>query len=143
MTPPTSVPAQPAANPHQSPHKCPHGLRRLAYAWRYSWRGIGHALRHESAFRQEMAVAVVLVPGAFWLGRDWVEVALLVGSVVLVLVTELLNSAVEAVVDRVGLDYHELSGRAKDLGSAAVLLTLLLAGGVWLAALWQCLSPLL
>ncbi len=77
-----------------------------------------------------------MLPAAFWLGRDWVQVAVLLGSVVLVLVAELLNTAVEAVVDRIGDEWHVLSGQAKDLGSAAVLLTLLFCGGVWGAALW-------
>lgn len=90
-----------------------------------------------SAFRQEMAVAAVLLPAAWWLGRNWVEVALLSGSVLLVLVVELLNSAVEATVDRISFDLHDLSKRAKDYGSAAVLLALLLTAGIWCAALYQ------
>ena len=86
---------------------------------------------------QEAMLAVVMLPAAFWLGRSWVEVALLAGSVLLVLIVELLNSAIEATVDRISFDLHELSKRAKDFGSAAVLLALLLAGGVWTAALFQ------
>lgn len=106
------------------------------------WHAAGHSLDglqagwHEPAFRQEVLLAAVLVPAAFWLGRDWVQIALLVGSVMLLMVVELLNTAVESVVDRVGPEWHALSKRAKDLGSAAVLLSLLFAGGVWGAALW-------
>ena len=84
---------------------------------------------------------VVLAPLAFWLGRDWVEVALLLGTLLLVLIVELLNSAVEAAIDRVSLERHELSKRAKDLASAAVFIALMLCGGVWLAALWQRFLP--
>ena len=81
-----------------------------------------------------------MVPAAFWVGRGWVEVALLAGSVVLVLIVELLNSAMEAAVDRISLELHELSKKAKDFGSAAVLLSLVLCGGIWAAALWQRLA---
>jgi diacylglycerol kinase (ATP) len=120
-----------------NPHKGRTGLDRVVHAFGYSLQGLQAALRHESAFRQEAALAVVLLPAAFWLGRTWVEVALLAGSVVLVMVVELLNSAVEAVVDRVSLDLHPLSKRAKDVGSAAVLLTLLMCGAIWAAALFH------
>ena len=82
-------------------------------------------------------LAVILLPSAFWLGRSWVEVALLAGSVLLVLIVELLNSSIEAAIDRISFEMHDLSRRAKDLASAAVLLSLLLCGGIWLAALWQ------
>jgi diacylglycerol kinase (ATP) len=119
------------------PHKGRTGLDRIVHAAGYSLQGLAAALRHESAFRQEAALAVVMLPAAFWLGRTWVEVALLAGCVVLVLIVELMNSAVEAVVDRVSLDLHELSKRAKDIGSAAVMLALLLCAGVWATALWQ------
>jgi len=129
----------PPVNPHHphNPHKGRTGIDRVLRAFGYSLQGMVAALRGESAFRQEMALAVVMLPAAFWLGRGWVEVALLAGSVLLVLIVELLNSAVEAVVDRVSLDLHELSKMAKDYGSAAVLLVLLLCGGIWAAALWQ------
>lgn len=120
-----------------NPHKGRTGLDRIVRAASYSADGIGAALRSESAFRQEAALAVVMIPAAFWLGRGWVEVALLAGSVVLVLIVELLNSAMEAAVDRISLELHDLSKRAKDFGSAAVLLSLLLCGGIWAAALWQ------
>ena len=120
-----------------NPHKGRTGLDRIVRAAGYSLQGLSAALRHESAFRQEAALAVVMLPAAFWVGRSWVEVTLLAGSVVLVLIVELMNSAVEAVVDRVSLELHELSKRAKDIGSAAVLLALLLCAGIWAAAVWQ------
>ena len=103
----------------------------------YSETGIGAAVRHESAFRQELLLAVVMLPAALWLGRSWVEGVLLAGTVLLVLIVELLNSGIEAVVDRVSYEHHELSKRAKDYGSAAVLLSLLLCGGTWGTLLWQ------
>ena len=107
------------------------GLARILAAAGYSRRGLGAALRHEAAFRQEAAVALVLVPLGLWLGENGVERALLVGSWLLVLVVELLNSAIEAVVDRIGSEHHELAGRAKDMGSAAVLLAISNAAVVW------------
>lgn len=120
-----------------NPHKGRTGLDRIVRAAGYSWQGLRTALASESAFRQEVAAAVVLLPIAFWLGRGWVEVALLAGSVLLVMIVELLNSAVEAAIDRVSFEHHELSKRAKDFGSAAVALALLLCGGIWIAALWS------
>lgn len=120
-----------------NPHKTRTGLDRVVRAAGYSWDGLQSAYRRESAFRQECWLAVVLVPIAFWVGNGWVEVALLAGSAVLVLVAELLNSAVEATVDRVSFELHDLAKQAKDYGSAAVLLTLLLCGSIWAAALWQ------
>ncbi|KAB0582073.1 diacylglycerol kinase [Ideonella dechloratans] len=120
-----------------SPFQRRTGLSRILHAFGYSLAGLASALRSESAFRQETALAVVLLPAAFWLGRGWVEIGLLAGSVILVLVVELLNTAVESAIDRIGPERHELSARAKDLGSAAVLLSLLLAGGLWTGALWQ------
>ncbi len=124
-------------HPEHNPHKGRTGLDRILHATGYSLAGLRAAYRGESAFRQEVALGAVLLPAAFWLGRGWVEVGLLVGSVVLVLVVELLNSAVEAAIDRVSLDLHPLSKRAKDLGSAAVMLSLLFAAGLWLAARWS------
>ena len=115
----------------QAPKKGATGLRRLLNATRYSLEGFAAAARHEAAFRQELLLAVILLPLGLWLGANGVERALLVGSVLLVLVVELLNSAVEAVVDRVSAEHHELAKRAKDLGSAAVMLSLLLAAVVW------------
>jgi diacylglycerol kinase (ATP) len=120
-----------------NPHKMRTGVDRVWHALGYSMQGLSAALRFESAFRQEAAVALVMLPVAFWLGRNWVEVALLSGSVLLVMIVELLNSAIEAVVDRISLDLHELAKRAKDYGSAAVLLALLWCGGVWGAVMWQ------
>jgi diacylglycerol kinase (ATP) len=90
----------------------------------------------EPAFRQEAILAIPLVPLAFVIGANWMETAMLIAVVVFVMVTELLNTAVEAAIDRIGPEWHAISKRAKDLGSAAVLLSLLLCGGVWLAALW-------
>jgi diacylglycerol kinase (ATP) len=118
-----------------NPHKGRTGLGRLVRAAGYSAEGVAAAYRHESAFRQEAWLAALLLPLAFLVGRSWIEVTLLVGTVVLVLIVELLNSSLEAVVDRISLERHELSKRAKDYGSAAVLLSLLLCGGVWVAAL--------
>lgn len=117
-----------------NPQKTRRGLHRLWHASRYSWLGL-RAGWHETAFRQEAICAVVLVPLAFWVGRSWVEVALLAGSVVLLLIVELLNTAVETAIDRISPEWHALSGRAKDLGSAAVLLSLLLCAAIWLAAI--------
>jgi diacylglycerol kinase (ATP) len=111
------------------------GLRRVWNAMFYSMAGIRAGLRHEAAFRQECLLAVILIPLAFWFAHTPVERSLLVGTVVLVLIVELLNSAVEAVVDRVGTGQHELSGRAKDLGSAAVMLSLGLLIYVWVEIL--------
>lgn len=119
------------------PHKGRTGLDRILHAAVYSWDGLKAAYSGESAFRQEMGLIVIAAPLAFWLGRDWVQIALLLGSLLLVLIVELLNSAIEAAIDRVSFDTHALSKRAKDMASAAVLLALLLAGGVWAAALWQ------
>jgi len=120
-----------------NPHKGRTGLSRIVHATGYSAQGIGAAVRHESAFRQELLLAVVMLPAALWLGRSWVEGVLLAGTVLLVLIVELLNSGIEAVVDRVSYEHHELSKRAKDYGSAAVLLSLLLCGGTWGTLLWQ------
>jgi len=120
-----------------NPHKMRTGIDRVLHAFGYSMHGLSAAIRFESAFRQEAALAVVLLPAAFWLGRNWIEVALLAGSVLLVMIVELLNSAIEAVVDRVSLDLHELAKRAKDYGSAAVLMSLLWCGGVWGTVAWQ------
>ncbi len=120
-----------------NPHKMRTGMDRLLHAFGYSVQGLIAAIRFESAFRQEAALAVVMLPAAFWLGRDWIEVALLAGTVLLVLIVELLNSAIEAVVDRVSLDLHELAKRAKDYGSAAVLIALLCCGSIWATVAYQ------
>ena len=120
-----------------NPHKGRTGLDRVMRATGYSIAGLMAAYRGESAFRQEFWLAAVLLPLAFWIGRGWIEITLLIGSVMLVLIVELLNSGIEAAIDRVSFEIHDLSKRAKDLASAAVLLSLLLCTGIWLAALWQ------
>jgi len=117
------------------PHKGATGLRRILNATRYSLEGVAGAARHETAFRQELLLAAVLVPLGLWLGADGVERALLAGSVLMVLVVELLNSAVEAVVDRASPEHHELAKRAKDYGSAAVMVALAVTGLVWVLLL--------
>jgi diacylglycerol kinase (ATP) len=118
-------------------HKGRTGLDRLIRAFGYSVAGLRQAYRGESAFRQETFAALVLVPAAFWVGRTWLEIAMLAGSVMMVLIVELLNSSIEAVVDRVSYDLHELSKRAKDLGSAAVFLALWTCVAIWITALYQ------
>lgn len=112
------------------------GLSRLWHATTFSLAGL-RAGWAETAFRQEAVATAVLLPTAFWLGRSWVETALLAGSLLIVMITELLNTAVEAAVDRIGPEWHQLSKRAKDMGSAAVLLSLLLCSGVWIGALYD------
>lgn len=129
----TPLPTEPAV---VNPQKSRRGLNRLWHAAGYSLNGL-RAGWGEPAFRMEALLAVVLVPLAFWLGRDWAEVALLAGSVVLLMIVELLNTAVEAAIDRIGPEWHDLSKRAKDMGSAAVFLASLLSACIWLAALWQ------
>ena len=119
-----------------NPQKSRTGLDRLWHATGYSLEGL-QAGWGEAAFRQEAIASLVLVPGAFWLGRTWVEIALLAGTVVLIMVVELLNTGIETAIDRIGPEWHDLSKRAKDMGSAAVLLTVLLAAGIWSAALFQ------
>ncbi|MDA8110676.1 MAG: diacylglycerol kinase [Betaproteobacteria bacterium] len=119
----------------ESPYKGKTGLARLLAATRYSLAGLAAAVRHEDAFRQELVLAVLLAPLGLWLGRDGVQRSLLVGSLLLVLIVELINSAIEAAVDRVSLEDHRLAKRAKDLGSAAVMLSLSTAGAVWLLVL--------
>ena len=111
------------------------GRVRMRHAFGYSLAGL-RAGWAETAFRQEALAALVMIPTAFWLGQSWVEVALLAGTVLLVMVVELLNTGIEAAIDRIGPEWHELSKRAKDMGSAAVLLSLLLCVGTWLAAVW-------
>jgi diacylglycerol kinase (ATP) len=119
----------------ESPHKGNTGWTRMVNATRYSIAGIAAALRHEDAFRVELCLAVILIPAGLLLGRTGAEKALLIASVLLVLIVELVNSAIEAVVDRVSLESHELAKRAKDMGSAAVMLSLLNAGTIWLLIL--------
>jgi diacylglycerol kinase (ATP) len=117
------------------------GFRRIVNATFYSVAGLRAAWRNEAAFRQECVGVVVLIPIAVWLGQDAVQRALLLSSCVLVLIVELLNTAIEFVVDRVGTDHHELSGRAKDLGSAAVFASIALAMLVWGLIAWERFAP--
>ena len=119
----------------ESPYKSLGGVRRIFNAFRYSVLGFKAALRCEAAFRQELALAVVMIPAAFFVGRSLIEIVMLIAVVVAVLVVELMNSAVEALADAISLDTHPLLGRAKDIGSAAVMLSLVFAGGVWAAVL--------
>jgi len=129
MTQQAPTPVAPA-----NAQKSRRGLSRIVHAAGYSLAGL-RAGWQETAFRQEALAALVLVPAAFWLGRSWVETALLAASVLLVLIVELLNTGIEAAIDRIGPEWHALSKRAKDMGSAAVLLSLLLCGGTWALAL--------
>ena len=113
----------------------PRGATRMWRAWGASIRGLRGAFREEAAFRQELALAVVVIPLAMWLGHTGVERALLIAPMLLTLVVELINSAIEATVDRIGFERHVLAGLAKDIGSAAVLMSLFLLGTVWLLVL--------
>ena len=112
------------------------GLKRIINAAAYSWHGLKATFIHEAAFRQELLLCCILLPLALFMTNDGVERALLIGSLLLVLIVELLNSAVEAVVDRFGGEIHELAGRAKDIGSAAVLLSLINVLVIWGLVLW-------
>jgi diacylglycerol kinase (ATP) len=120
-----------------NPFKGRTGLDRVMRATGYSWAGLKTAYLGESAFRQEAWFAAVLLPAAFWVGRSWAETALLAGSVTLVLIVELLNSGIEAAIDRVSFELHDLSKRAKDLASAAVFLSLMLCAAIWVGAIWN------
>ncbi|WP_075186779.1 diacylglycerol kinase [Teredinibacter haidensis] len=108
------------------------GFTRVVKAGMYSYKGLIAAFRNEAAFRQELAIAVILIPLAFWLEVTKLERIVLIAMVIMVLIVELLNSGIESVVDRVGYEHHELAGRAKDMGSAAVLLSLGLLLFVWI-----------
>ena len=125
------------SKPHiESPFKGKTGLRRLFNAFGYSADGFKAAYKHEDDFRQEVLLSVILTPLAFYLGNNAIEIALMVASVLLVLIVELLNSAIEAVVDRVSIERHELAKRAKDIGSAAVFIALLVVVVVWCLVLF-------
>lgn len=113
------------------------GLRRIINATGYSWLGLKAAYKHESAFRQELWSAVILIPLAIYLGDTLADQAALIVSVLFVIVVELLNSCIEAVVDRIGDEPHTLSGRAKDMGSAAVFIAIVIAVIAWLAVLFE------
>lgn len=125
----------------QSPFKSSAGLTRVQRAFGYSMRGLAAALRDEHAFRQEAVLALILIPAALLLGIDALGKALMIASVLLVLIIELLNSAIEAVVDRVSLERHPLAARAKDLGSAAVFVGLVNVVVVWGLILWRDYVP--
>ncbi|WOP14356.1 diacylglycerol kinase [Ottowia sp. SB7-C50] len=137
MNPPSPAPPPPApaGTAPVNPQKARTGLSRVWHATGYSVAGL-KAAWHETAFRQEAIAAAVLLPASFWLGRHWVETALLAGSVLGVMIVELLNTGIETAIDRIGPEWHDLSKRAKDMGSAAVLLSLVLAGGIWITALY-------
>lgn len=115
----------------ESPYKGKTGIKRLVNAFSYSCAGLREAFRHEDAFRQEVVLAIVLVPLAFWLESQWLGRVLMISCVFLVLIVELINSAIEATVDRISLDDHRLAKRAKDIGSASVLIGLLNLITVW------------
>ena len=117
-----------------NPQKNRRGLTRVWHATGYSLAGL-RAGWNETAFRQEALASFVLIPAAFWLGQSWTETVLLAGTVMLVLIVELLNTGIEAAIDRIGPEWHALSKRAKDMGSAAVLLSLLVCAGTWALAL--------
>ena len=113
------------------------GIRRIFRAFGFTLQGFGHAWKHEAAFRQEVVLTVILIPAAIWLGQTILERALLIGVCFIVLIVEFLNSAIEATVDRFGSEHHELAGRAKDMGSAAVFVSLALVAFVWAAVAWE------
>jgi diacylglycerol kinase (ATP) len=120
---------------HENLQKQRRGLNRVIHAFGYSIQGLQAAM-HEPAFRQEAYLAFILIPLSFFLGQNWVEISLLSGSVIFVLTVELLNTGLESAIDRVGPQWHDLSKRCKDLGSAAVLLSIVLCMGIWLSALF-------
>ena len=137
-----SAPPRPGVDSHSptvepvNPQKNRKGLSRVWHALGYSMAGL-RAGWSETAFRQEAIASLVLVPLAFWLGGNWVETVLLAGTVLLIMIVELLNTGIETAIDRIGPEWHDLSKRAKDMGSAAVLLSLLLCAGTWTVALYQ------
>jgi diacylglycerol kinase (ATP) len=120
---------------HENLQKQRRGLNRIIHALGYSLQGLQAAM-HETAFKQEAYLAYALIPLSFFLGNNWVEISLLSGSVIFVLTVELLNTGLESAIDRVGPQWHDLSKRCKDLGSAAVLLSIVLCMGIWLSALF-------
>ncbi|MFN4120046.1 diacylglycerol kinase [Acidovorax sp.] len=129
-------PIRPEPPAPANPQKARKGFNRIWHAAGYSVEGL-RAGWHEKAFRQEAIAAMVLLPASLWLGRNWVETALLAGSVLIVMIVELLNTGIETAIDRIGPEWHDLSKRAKDMGSAAVLLALLLCAGIWGTAFFQ------
>ena len=132
-----SDPMNTTYHPKNNPHKTNRGLARAYYAAINSWRGLIFAFKEESAFRQELALAIFLIPLAIFLPVTSSERLLMIGSIMLVLITELLNSSIEAAIDRISFEINDLSKRAKDMGSAAVLLALLTCLLVWAAILYE------
>lgn len=120
---------------HENLQKQRRGLNRVIHAFGYSLQGLKAAM-YEPAFKQEAYLAFALIPLSFFVGSNWVEISILSGTVIFVLTVELLNTGLESAIDRVGPQWHDLSKRCKDLGSAAVLLSILLCMGIWLAALF-------
>lgn len=127
---------------HENLQKQRRGLNRIVHAFGYSVQGLQAAM-YEPAFRQEAYLAFVLIPLSLFLGNNWVEISLLSGSVIFVLTVELLNTGLESAIDRVGPQWHDLSKRCKDLGSAAVLLSILFCMGIWLTVLFLRFSHLM
>jgi diacylglycerol kinase (ATP) len=120
---------------HENLQKQRRGLSRVIHAFGYSIQGLQAAM-HEPAFKQEAYLAFVLIPLSFYVGDNWIEVSILSGTVIFVLTVELLNTGLESAIDRVGPQWHDLSKRCKDLGSAAVLLSILLCMSIWLTVLF-------
>ena len=112
------------------------GLARIIAAGGYSWQGLIAAFKHEAAFRQELLLAIILIPMALWLADNGVQSALMIGSLFIILIAEIINSAIEAVVDRISSEHHELAGRAKDMGPAAVFLALANTAITWILVLF-------
>jgi diacylglycerol kinase (ATP) len=132
--------SRPDYSTEKNPHKGRRGLFRAWLAAKHSWSGLTFAVREESAFRQELTLAACLIPLALILPFGLLERLMLIGSVVLVLIVELLNSSVEAAIDRISFEQHGLSKRAKDYGSAAVMLSLIMAGIMWVSLLWRLIA---
>ncbi|MEO5658386.1 MAG: diacylglycerol kinase [Polaromonas sp.] len=130
------MPEQVPLSAFVNPQKKRRGLSRVWHAAGYSMAGL-RAGWNETAFRLEALASAPMLPTAFWLGQSWIEIVLLAGTVILVLIVELLNTGIETAIDRIGFEWHDLSKRAKDMGSAAVLLSLLLCAGTWTLALFH------
>jgi diacylglycerol kinase (ATP) len=128
-------PAMTKPNDAPNPYKVHTGFSHFIVATKYSYQGLWAGLKYESSFRQEAFAACVMFPAAWWLGKNWLEISFLAALVILCLAMELINSAIEAVVDRNGYEWNEFAKLAKDYGSAAMHLCLMLTGGVWLTAL--------
>ena len=135
ISPESNLRTDPSPAAPANPQKNRKGLTRLWHATGYSIAGLS-AGWNETAFRQEALASMLLMPTAFWLGRNWIEIVLLAGTVMLIMIIELLNTGIETAIDRIGPEWHDLSKRAKDMGSAAVLLSFLLCTATWLMALY-------